>query len=244
MQKIISEINLNRDKNRKAVIVAHGYISNLADKENKSRDEILKESGLELSDSERPLSMGGTDIISARVFDGFDYVALGHLHGAQKVGSDRVRYSGSPLKYSFSEEKHKKSLTFVDISEDDIKIELKALVPTRDMRSIKGNLEELINKEFYKDSNVNDYVFAYLTDEGELHEPMASLRAVYPNIMGLKRAVDKTLDFKMIEINKAQRKKSKIELFKDFYETVTQTELSSERENIVLKIIEEVEGEI
>lgn len=244
MQKIISEINLNRDKNKKAVIVAHGYISNLADKENKSRDEILKESGLELSDSERPLSMGGTDIISAKVFDGFDYVALGHLHGAQKVGSDRVRYSGSPLKYSFSEENHKKSLTFVDISEDNIKIELKPLVPTRDMRSIRGNLEELINKEFYNESNINDYVFAYLTDEGELHEPMASLRAVYPNIMGLKRAVDKTLDFKMIEVNKAQREKSKIELFKDFYENVTQTELSSERENIVLKIIEEVEGEI
>lgn len=244
MQKIIDGINNSRDKSRKAVIVAHGYITNISFDKEMKREDILKEIDLEISESERPLSMGGTDIISGKIFDGFDYVALGHLHGQQNVGSERIRYSGSPLKYSLSEENHNKSFTVVELLDEDINIEKIPLTPWRDMRNIKGELKTLISKEYYSLKNTDDYVYALLEDEGELHDPIATLRAIYPNIMGLKRENKKSLEYQVMELNKAQREKSKLELFSDFYENVTQMVLTDARKKIVSDIIESVEGDL
>lgn len=241
MKKIIESINLKRDVGKRAVIIAHGYVTNMSIKDGESREEVLKESSLQLSDSERPLSIGGTDIISGKVFDGFNYVALGHLHGPQKIGSDKIRYSGSLLKYSFSEERQNKSVTIVNINKDgEVNIELKDLKPLRDMRVIRGKLKELTSREFYENNNCNDYVFALLTDEGDLHEPISALRAVYPNIMGLRRDSDRTLDYEKIELNVKERQKSKIELFKDFYENVTEKEIDEDSIKLMIDLIEEV----
>lgn len=244
MQKIIDGINSRKDKTRKSVIVAHGYITNISFDKEMSREDILKSTKLELSDSERPLSMGGTDIISGKIFDGFDYVALGHLHGQQNVGSERIRYSGSPLKYSLSEENHNKSFTVVELLDEDINIEKVPLIPMRDMRTIKGELKTLVSKEYYSLKNTDDYVHALLEDEGELHDPISALRAIYPNVMGLKRDNKKSLEYQVMELNKAQREKTKLELFTDFYKNVTQMELSDVREKIISDIIESVEGDI
>lgn len=239
MKKIIDEINKKRDLNKRAVIVSHGYVTNMGTDNDCSRDEILLNCATETSDSERPLSIGGTDIIAGKVFDGFNYVALGHLHGPQKVGSDKIRYSGSLLKYSFSEERQKKSVTIVNINEKgEVKIELKDLKPLRNMRTIKGTLNQLKSEEFYEKDNCDDYVFALLTDEGDLHEPMSALRAIYPNIMGLRREVGKNLDYKSIELNIKEREKSKIELFKDFYENVTEREIDEISVSLITKLIE------
>lgn len=244
MKKIVDEINSKRDMKRRAVAIAHGYITNMGSNENLSREEAIKESGLEISESERPLSIGGTDIIPGKVFEGFNYVALGHLHGPQKVGSDKIRYSGSLLKYSFSEEHQNKTVTLVNINEKgDVEVELKNLKPLRDMRVINGTLEELIKPEFYNKGNRDDYVFALLNDEGDLHEPMATLRAIYPNIMGLRKDSKKTLGHKNIELNVKERQKSKIDLFKDFYENVTQREIDEVSITLMTEFIEKREEE-
>lgn len=240
MKKVIRTINDERDLSRRAVVVAHGYVTNMGSSDNSSRDEIIKDSGLEISESERPLSIGGTDIIPGKIFDGFNYVALGHLHGPQKVGSDKIRYSGSLLKYSFSEEHQNKTVTVVKINKDgEVSVDLKDLKPMRDMRVIKGKLEELISKDYYTNGNRNDYVFAFLTDEGDLHEPMSTLRAIYPNIMGLRKDLERTLNYENIELNVKERQKSKIDLFKDFYENVTQREIDEVSVALMEEVLEE-----
>ncbi|MPQ42564.1 exonuclease SbcCD subunit D [Clostridium tarantellae] len=248
MKKLIDLINNNRDKRRRSIIVTHGYVTFM--KENyineKNREEIIEKSSLEICDSERPLSIGGTDLISAKIFEDFNYVALGHLHGPQKVGTNKIRYSGSLLKYSFSEERQKKSVTIVEIDEDgSVQVKLTPLVSKRDMRTLTGHLDYLISKEFYKLNNKEDYIFAFLTDDGEVYEPISKLRAIYPNVMGVRRAINTTLERKEINLNKDYRNKSKLELFKDFYENVTQKDFFDDRKDIILKVIEEIDkGEV
>lgn len=247
MKRIIEEIHNNRDKDRRAVIVAHGYVTFMGEEamEGKPREELIEESNLEISDSERPLSIGGTDLISGKLFKDFNYVALGHLHGPQKVGSNRIRYAGSLLKYSFSEENQKKSVTLVDLDENgEVDIKLIPLIPRRDMRTIRGTLDYLISKEFYKHSNTEDYVFALLEDDGEIYEPMSKLRSVYPNAMGVRRAHITTLENRQINLTSDHRSKSKVELFKDFYENVTQKEFTEDRQELIKRIIEKVDREM
>ena len=154
------------------------------------------------------------------------------------LGSDKIRYSGSLLKYSFSEEHQNKTVTLVNINEKgDVEVD-KELKPLRDMRVINGTLEELIKPEFYNKGNRDDYVFALLNDEGDLHEPMATLRAIYPNIMGLRKDSKKTLGHKNIELNVKERQKSKLDLFKDFYENVTQREIDEVSITLMTEFIE------
>ena len=137
---------------------------------------------LETSESERPLSIGGTDLIDGNIFKDFDYVALGHLHGRQKIGRETMRYSGSLLKYSFSEVKQKKSIAVLDIN-----IELRELNPLRDLRIIKGNIDDLICEGRDIEEGKEDYIQAILTDDGELMNPMEKLKSVYPNTMLITR---------------------------------------------------------
>ncbi len=137
----------------------------------------------ERSDSET-LSIGGADEVDFSVFDAFDYTALGHLHGPQRVGRPEVRYSGSPLKYSFSETRQKKSVTLVELGEKGrVEITAVPLVPLRDMREIKGPIEELTKPENAAKGNCKDYIHATLTDEHVVANAAERLRAVYPNLM-------------------------------------------------------------
>ncbi|MGL4344351.1 MAG: exonuclease SbcCD subunit D [Cellulosilyticaceae bacterium] len=226
MGRVIQEIRKMENPGTRAVVVAHGYVTYMSD-------------AVEESESERPLSIGGTDKIHGSVFDGFNYVALGHLHGPQQIGGDRMRYAGSLLKYSFSEEKQRKSMCIVSLDkEGDVSVRLKSLPIRRDMRTIKGTIDELTHKSYYSLNNIEDYVFATLTDEGEVYEPLAKLRAIYPNIMGVRKETKETLDYEEVVLGKDHREKSKLELFRDFYENVTQNTFDETREQMMTEMIQ------
>jgi len=132
------------------------------------------------------ISVGGSDNVDASVFDGFDYVALGHIHGPQNIGSNRVRYCGTPLKYSFSEEHHHKSITVVELGEKgDLTLHLQPLTPKHDLRTIRGTFEEVTSKAFLESTQTQDYLHIILTDEEDVPEALGKLRLIYPNILKL-----------------------------------------------------------
>lgn len=155
------------------VLVAHGVVTG---------DEPL-----ERSESERELTIGGTESWSSALLSRYAYVALGHLHNSQRAGAEHIRYAGSLLKYSFSEEHQQKSLTIVELDgEGTCQLSFMPLRAPRDLRTITGALAELVDAGKL-DERREDYIRAELTDRGELMEPMAALRAVYPNILELRR---------------------------------------------------------
>ncbi|MDR1216978.1 MAG: exonuclease SbcCD subunit D [Oscillospiraceae bacterium] len=130
--------------------------------------------------------IGGLDAVDAGLIERFDYVALGHLHGAQTVGEDRIRYAGSPLKYSFSEWRHKKSVSLVELGEKGVlSVTALALSPIHDMREIKGTLGAVLSEKALQYTDREDYLRVVLTDETEIIDPMGKLRSVYPNVMAL-----------------------------------------------------------
>lgn len=133
------------------------------------------------------LSIGGSDNVDAAVFEGFDYVALGHLHGPQRAGGDHIRYCGTMLKYSFSEAAHHKSVTFVQLgNKGSLEITTRPLRPLRDMKEIRGTYEELMSREFYQGTDLPDcYLHITLTDEEDVHEALSRLGTVYEHIMKL-----------------------------------------------------------
>lgn len=236
MREIVSRIYESLDIDERNILIAHGYVSySYEDKEHRG--------GLEVCDSERPLSIGGTDIVDGSIFEKFDYVALGHIHGPQKVGSNKIRYSGSLLKYSISEWKQKKSIPVIDINKDkNLKVELIEIKPLRDLRVIRGPIDELLNRENHQGTNLNDYVFAEITDEGEILDAISKLRAVFPNIMGL-RMVNTSLGIENSKTSAGDnfREKSLDELFGEFYIDLKGKEMDEARNSEVIKILEELE---
>lgn len=229
MKAIINSIKFN--KKERNVAIAHGFITGIE--------------ALEKSDSERPLSIGGTDFVSVDYFKDFNYTALGHLHSNQKVSKDNIRYSGSILKYSFSEVNHKKGIVIVDIGEKgEANINFKELVPIRDMRKIKGQLNKLLDPKVYGNTNLEDYLHVVLTDEGELIDPINKLREVYPNILSIEReAYMKENEVALTSAGKGVRHKSKLQLFKNFYSNIMGEELSEEKEEIIKNVIEKLQRE-
>lgn len=197
----------------------------------------------EQSDSETSLSLGGIDKVDTSVFDAFDYVALGHIHRPQRIGRDTIRYAGSPLKYSFSEVTHKKSVTILEIGEDrEITVRTKELIPLHDMRKIRGTMKDLMNPEYYELADTKDYIQATLTDTVELVDPIGTLRSVYPNIMQLILEKNQQ-ETEVLTQNLCERKsKSALELFDDFYTTVTGREFDEKRREIIQEILESVTG--
>ena len=235
MKFLVNELEKDINKDERNVLITHGYVTfNMEDKENKG--------DLELSDSERPLSIGGADLIDGRNFDLFNYVALGHLHRPQKVGGNRIRYSGSLLKYSVSECEQNKSIPIITLDENgEIEVELRNLQVLRDMRVVEGPLEKLIDRDTHKGENLNDYIFANLTDEGEVIDAISKLRAVFPNVMGLKmvNSREKNVDSKTSAGNNF-RDKSESELFTDFYLSIKGKEMDQERIEVLNKVLEEI----
>ncbi|WML34072.1 exonuclease SbcCD subunit D [Clostridium sp. OS1-26] len=226
MKVIVNSIKENMNKKERNVLVAHGFVI-----------------GGETSDSERPLSIGGTDYIHLEHFKEFNYTALGHLHGPQKVGSDSIRYSGSLMKYSFSEVRHNKSITIVDIDDEgNVKINLRKLTPIRDMRIIRGNLEELLKPEVYKNTNVQDYIQVDLTDDGELIEPMSKIRTVYPNVLKLTRNSFNKNPEAVEQFSAEHRsKRDMFELFQEFYTGITRKEFDEDKAKVIAKVLKEVQ---
>ena len=204
--------------------------------------QFVTASGVEVerSDSES-LSLGGLDNIDVSLFEEFDYVAMGHIHRPQKLIKDTVRYAGSPLKYSFSEVNHKKSVPIIELKEKgNIDIELVELVPIRDMRVIKGKLDSLLDKEVVSLGNKDDYISAVITDEDYIMDAIGKLRSVYKNILRLEYQNKRTeivdnIDFNVDNVNK----KSEIDLFSEFYLKQNNIELDDTRLDIVNNVIKE-----
>ncbi|NVC95602.1 exonuclease SbcCD subunit D [Vibrio natriegens] len=190
------------------------------------------------SDSERPLSIGGSDRVSHEHFLNFDYVALGHLHQPQKKGEEYIRYSGSLLKYSFGEQNQKKGFTLVEINESGfVSAEHIELIAPHEMRIIEGDLEQVIEKG-KTDPKSEDYLLVRLMDKHAILNPMEKLRAVYPNVLHLEKpgmliGVEQ-------EMAQAKLARSEIDMFRDFFSEAQDSPLSQEQERAVNDIIKQL----
>ncbi|GAA0091155.1 exonuclease SbcCD subunit D [Paraclostridium bifermentans] len=241
MKFVVEKIKEDMNKEEVNILVGHGYVTMKREDAIECIENKYEVANLETSESERPLSIGGTDLIDGKIFDDFDYVALGHLHGRQKIGREEMKYSGSILKYSFSEVKQKKGVYILDINKkDEIDIEFKCLKPVRDLRVIKGNIEELIEEAREVEEGKEDYIQAILTDDGELINPMEKLRAVYPNTMLITRERKREISEDKTSAKGEYKRKSKLELFKEFYEDLGSGDYTEEKEVVLMNTINEV----
>lgn len=187
------------------------------------------------------ITVGGLDNVDASVFQDFDYVALGHIHGPQSVTGDTIRYCGTPLKYSFSEADHHKSVTIVELMEKGrVIIRTVPLTPLRDMRRIKGTYQELTSRKNYEGTNTEDYVHAILTDEEDIYDAMAKLRIIYPNLMKLTYDNKRTRENRKISDVMDVAHKSPIELFGEFYEMQNNQPMSEEQRTFTEELIRSV----
>lgn len=191
--------------------------------------------------SESEENVGGLDNVDVSVFDSFDYVALGHIHGPQKVGRETVRYCGTPLKYSLSEANHTKSVTVVDIPENK-KIEIRTvpLVPMHELREVKGTFDELMDRRNYEGTAVDDYLYVVLTDEDDVPDALGKLRTVYPNVMKLGYDNTRTRVTQTIDDGAVLEGKKPIDLFGELYEKQNNKEMSDEQRSFVQNIIDSV----
>ena len=188
------------------------------------------------------ISVGGSDNVNADVFFDFDYVALGHIHRSQSCSSEYIRYSGTPLKYSFSESKDTKSITVIDIKEKGtIKLDFIPLTPLRDMVEIKGTYDDLMLKSFYENTTYpNDYVHITLTDEEDIPDVITKLRVVYKNIMKLDYDNQRTRSNSEINLINDMESKSPLELFDIFYDSRNGQPLNNEQREFMESIIEDI----
>ena len=219
---------MNIDKTQRNVLITHQFVT-----------------GAQRSDSEE-LSVGGTDNIGAEVFCDFDYVALGHIHGPQNMDSGRIRYCGSPLKYSFSEAAQQKSVTVAELKEKGtLEIHTVPLIPRRDMVELKGSYQQLTLREFYENTTYQeDYTHITLTDEEDIPDAVAKLRAVYHNLMKLDYDNTRTRHSAAISGAENVETRSPIDLFAEFYELQNGLPMSAEQTELVESLIEKIlEGE-
>ena len=188
------------------------------------------------------ISVGGSDNVDASVFEDFDYVALGHLHGGQNIGSSRIRYCGTPLKYSFSEAEHHKSVTVVKLGgKGSLELELRPLLPRRDLRIIRGTFAEVTEKSFYEGTAADDYLQIILTDEEDVPEALGRLRQIYPNIMKLTYDNTRTRSSRIIDSAENVQRKSPLELFEELYELQNNQPMSVVQRNFALELIESIQ---
>lgn len=190
------------------------------------------------SESERPLSIGGSDRVSHEHFLNFDYVALGHLHQPQKKGEEYIRYSGSLMKYSFGEQNQKKGFTLVEIDQNGfVSAEHVDLAAPHEMRIVEGELEQVI-EQGKTDPKNEDYLLVRLMDKHAILNPMEKLRTVYPNILHLEKpgmliGVEQ-------EMAQAKLARSEIDMFRDFFTEAQDSQLSQEQDQAISDIIKQL----
>lgn len=187
------------------------------------------------------VQVGGLDNIDAAVFTPFDYTALGHIHSPQNVGTDRVRYCGTPLKYSFSEVDQEKSITVVELEKKGtVRTSLLPLKPLRDMRKLRGTYLELTDRSFYRDMNREDYIQVTVTDEDDVPDGLQKLRVIYPNIMQLLYDNQRTKTTQEVDAAQAVEKKTEIELFYEFYELQNNQPMTKQQKDFAEQLIREI----
>lgn len=224
MKALIGRMEETLNPNEPNVLVGHAFVL-----------------GGQTSDSERILSVGGSGCVGAELFSPFSYTALGHLHSPDAIKHEKVKYSGSLLKYSFSEAKQNKSISIIEMDEKGIFTHrYRSLSPTHDMRELEGHLEELLDPQYYEKQKLNDYLKITLMDEGEIIDPINKLRQVYPNVLHLERKIDIT-DMKKQFFNVTQgEKKSELELFEQFYADMTTSEFTVDKKDVMADVIGKV----
>lgn len=224
---LVEQIISNKSDDSVNILISHCFID-----------------GWDESDSERPLSIGGADRISYEAFTAFDYVALGHLHSPQHKGEQHIRYSGSILKYSFSEQNQRKGVTLVEMAFDGMKSATHLpLHPLRDMRVLEGELNTLL-EQGKTDPHNEDYLLVRLTDKHALLDPMGKLRQVYPNVLHIEKPG--MLDMSDQPINRDKLKRGELDMFRDFFAQVHGQALTPEQDQAIRTTIAEIhklEGE-
>lgn len=230
IKKIIEKENI--DETQRNIILTHQFVTCIGEE-------------VERTDSET-ISLGGIDNVDISNYDKFDYVAIGHVHRPQRIGRDTARYAGTMLKYSFSEVNHKKTIPIIDFKEKgNINIKLVELIPLRDMREIKGPIEELTKKENYKNTNTEDYIKAIITNEEPVYDAIGQIRKIYPNVLKLEIQNSKSSvsqnDEKEKELQNIKNK-SEVELFNEFYKFQNYTELNDEQSQVIENIVKEIKG--
>lgn len=214
--------NMYINKDERNVLVTHQFVT-----------------GAVRSESE-DISVGGTDNVDARVFEKFDYVALGHIHNPQNIGSERIRYCGTPLKYSVSEATHDKSVTAFELGDGGtVKIKTIPLVPLHDLVKLKGTYLELTSKSLYnKTSYQTDYVHITLTDENDIIDASGKLGVIYKRLIGINYDNTRTRKNNIITLDDKVEFKSPLELFEEFYKLQNNAEMSEEQREYVRELIE------
>lgn len=229
MRVITQRIEQTMDKQARHIAVGHAFVTPYGQSQSNT------------SDSERPLAIGGAEYVSAEHFKLFHYTALGHLHQAHYVQAETIRYAGSPLKYSISEEKHRKGFYIIDMDgEGNCQIERRELLPKRDMRSVTVPVQELEQLE-----RSEDYMFVTLLSDNPILFPMEKVRAVFPNAMHVERrnlTETKAVSFDGINKEKVERK-DPIQLFAAFYDEVKGIPLSEKKRERFEAVFHAVIGE-
>lgn len=222
MQFLVQQSAATIPAGRRSVAIAHAYIT-----------------GGEESESERPLTVGGSGTVSSTIFQPFHYTALGHLHKAQRAGAENIRYSGSLLKYSFSETGQHKGVFVIDMDRaGKTEVQFVPLKPRRDVRCIEGYMNDLL-KAPASFSGQEDYIMANLLDEQPVLDPMGRLRQIYPNILGASRKIVSAVT----DLNGPagdHRSLSEQEIFRSFFEQVAGRVLSDQENSLFCRIVEDV----
>ena len=216
--------HMNADFSQRNIIITHQFVT-----------------GAVRSDSE-DISVGGTDNVSADIFADFDYTALGHIHKPQNIGSERIRYCGTPLKYSFSEAKQDKSVTVIELGKKgDTNVRTVGLIPLRDMTELKGSYEELMKKSFYEGTGyTEDYVHITLTDENDIPDAVSKLRLVYHRLMKMDYDNARTKKQSIIEGMTSARETDPEKLFGEFFESQNNVPMNDEQAAFVSGIIKDI----
>lgn len=218
--------HMDLDTEKRNVLVAHQFVV-----------------GAMSCDSEE-ITVGGIDQIEGAVFRDFDYVALGHIHSPQNVGNDRIRYCGTPLKYSFSEAGQQKSVTVVELGEKGtLEVREIQLKPLRDMRKLKGTYMAITSLSNYQDTNTEDYVQITLTDEEDIVDGMQKLRTIYPNLMRLEYDNCRTRENQKVTGTETVEKKSELEYFEEFFELQNNQPMNEEQRKFSEELIRKL-GEV
>ncbi len=188
------------------------------------------------------LSVGGTDNVDSGVFAPFDYAALGHLHGAQHIGRETIRYAGSPLKYSFSEARQHKSVTVVTLGEKgDVQVRTVALTPLRELREIRGSYDELTARSFYEHTTYrSDYLHLILTDEQDVFDAMSRLRTIYPYLMTLDYDNARTRAAGGMSVPAETERRTPLELFEALYQRQNHRPMSEVQREYIAQLMEQI----
>ncbi len=224
VRTIIDNADINEAETN--ILAAHQFVAG------KGKETIF--SG---SESAGVLNVGLVEQIGASCFERFDYVALGHIHAPQQLGRETLRYCGSPLKYSLSEINNDKSMPLISIEDGKVSVELIPLEPKRDMRHIKGRMEQLLDKENIR--SPEDFVYVTLTDEDVISDAMGIFQQVYPNTVRIDYDNDHTRELERVDITRIGENKSFDELISEFYQMVYKCDISDEELSIMMDVARE-----